>query len=386
MNGTSRVRTWVGVGLGVLLLAGAYGGWHAFVAGKTDAPPPPPPVPVTAARAATAELPVYLEGIGTVQALNAVEIKPQVGGVLLAVPVREGQEVEKGATLAVIDPRPYQAALDRAIGQRQQDQAQLENARLDLQRYASLAKGDFASRQQVDTQKAGVARLEGVIAADDAAVEQARINLGFSVLSSPIKGRVGLRRVDPGNLIDANASGPGIISVVQEHPIAVVFTLPESDLGKIRQAMARGPVPVLASGSGSEPDPARGTLLTSDNAVNAGSGTISLKALFDNKDNRLTPGQYVSVRLQSDMARGVAVPHDAIQHGQDSLFIYVVKPDNTAERKSVQVAYDNGTSAVLEKGVADGEQVVVSGQARVGDGAKLAARQQDAGPERSADE
>ncbi len=385
LDGAGRVRTWVGIGLGVLLLAGGYAGWRALPAEKKDAPPPTP-VPVTVARAAKADVPVYLEGIGAVQALNAVEVKPQVGGVLLAVPVREGQEVEKAATLAVIDPRPYQAALDRAIGQRQQDQAQLDNAKLDLQRYSSLAKGDFASRQQVDTQKASVARLQGVIASDDAAVEQARINLGFCVLRSPIAGRIGLRRVDPGNLIDANASGPGILSVVQEHPIAVLFTLPASDLAKIRQAMTRGPVPVLANGSGSGQDPARGRLLTPDNAVNAGSGTISLKAVFDNQDNRLTPGQYVSVRLQSGVARGVAVPHGAIQHGQEALFVYVVKPDDTAERKEVQVAYDDGTTAVLGSSIADGEQVVVSGQAKVGEGVKLASRQQDAGPERSADE
>ena len=382
------MKALAGIVLCALLLVGAYAGWQAFSPQKKDAPPPPA-VPVTTAKAAEADIPVYLDGIGTVRALNSIEMKPQVGGVLVSVPVREGQEVQKGATLAVIDPRPYQAALDKAIGQRQQDQAQLENAKVDLQRYSSLARSDFASRQQVDTQNAGVARLQGAIAADDAAIQQAKINLDFCVLKAPIDGRVGLRRVDPGNVIDANASGPGILLIVQEEPISVVFTLPESDLSRVKQAMARGPVPVLADSPGAVGDPPGGTLLTPDNTVNANSGTISLKALFPNKDRRLTPGQYVSARLQSNTAHGVAVPHDALQHGQDSLFVYLVKPDDTAERKDVQVAYDNGETAVLTKGVNQGDQVVVSGQARVGEGMKLAAKlqaDQSSGNQRSAAE
>ncbi len=174
----------------------------------------------------TGDVPICLRGIGTVQALNSVEVHPQVGGVLIDVPVREGQDVRKGDTLAVIDPRPYKAALDKAQAQRQQDQAQLDNSRADLTRYSSLARSDFASRQQVETQQSTVARFQGVIAADDAAIEDAQLNLGFCVLHASMDGRVGLRRVDPGNLIQANSTGPGIFSVVQIRPIALVFTLP----------------------------------------------------------------------------------------------------------------------------------------------------------------
>ena len=357
--------------LGAVLLGAGYGGWHLLRPEK-KAPPPPPAVPVTVARAAETRLPVYLQGIGTVRALNTVEVKPQVGGVLVAVPVAEGQRVEKDTTLAVIDPRPYQAALDRARAQRQQDQAQLDNARLDLGRSNSLARNDFASRQQVDTQSANVARLEGVVAGDEAAIKQAEINLGFTVLRAPIAGRVGLRRTDPGNVIEANAAGPGILSVAQERPISIVFTLPEADLGRVRQAMARGPVAVLAAAG--EEEPARGTLLTPDNAVNTGSGTISLKALFDNADERLAPGQYVSARLQADTVGGVAVPHRAVQHGQESLFVFRVKPGDIAERRDIEVTYDDGRTAVIGEGIAAGDPVVVSGQARIGDGTKLAPR------------
>lgn len=371
----------LGIAGAILIAGGGYAGWHYLGGRKAEQASPPPPVPVTAAQAKDAEVPVYLKGIGTVRALQAVDIRPQVGGVLLDVPVREGDRVQKGATLAVIDPRPYQAALDKARAQRQQDQAQLENAQADLRRYSTLARSDFASRQQVETQQASVARLQGVVAADDAAIEEAQINLSYCVLHAPMDGRVGLRRVDPGNLIQANMTGPGILSVVQDDPISVVFTLPESDLPRVRAAMARGSVPVLADSSDQqEAELARGALLTPDNAVDAASGTIALKAIFANRDNRLTPGQFVAVRLQADTARGVTVPHVAVQHGQDGLFVFAVKPDGTAERRDVQVTYDDGAVAVIGRGVAKGDKVVVSGQTRVGTGTRLAIREDGAAP------
>ena len=253
-------------------------------------------------------------------------------------------------------------------------QAQLANAQADLQRYAALARNEFASRQQLETQQAAVARLQGVLQADDAAIEEAEINLGYCVLRAPMDGRVGLRRVDPGNLIQANSTGQGILSVVQDQPIAVVFTLPDSELPRVRQAMARGPVPVLADSSDQGKELARGELLTTDNAVDAQSGTIGLKAQFDNPDRVLTPGQFVAVRLQADTARGTVVPHEAVQHGQQGLFVFLVMPDGTADRRNVELLFDDGGKAVLSKGVAAGEQVVVSGQARVGAGTRLAVR------------
>jgi len=211
----------------VLLVGGGYAGWREFGAHRDQGQAPQaPPVPVTVATSAMSDVPVYLRGIGVVQAQNSVEVHPQVGGVLISVPVREGQDVKKGDTLAVIDPRPYKAALDKAQAQLQQDQAQLENAKADFSRYSSLARSDFASRQQVDTQQSSVARFQGVLAADQAAIDDAQLNLGFCVLHASMDGRVGLRRVDPGNLIQANSAGPGILLVVQVRPIAVVFTLP----------------------------------------------------------------------------------------------------------------------------------------------------------------
>lgn len=361
----------------VLLIGGGYGGWRAFAArGNQDQAAQTPPVPVTTAEAKTADVPVYLRGIGTVQALNAVEVHPQVGGVLLDVPVREGQEVKQGDTLTVIDPRPYKAALDKAQAQRQQDQAQYDNAQADFKRYSSLARSDFASRQQVETQQSSVGRLQGVLAADDAAIEEAQLNLNFCVLHAPMDGRVGLRRVDPGNLIQANSSGAGILSVVQVHPIAVLFTLPEGDLPRVRdassqKASSQGALTVLADASDGREELARGTLLTADNAVSAASGTIQFKAMFPNEDDRLTPGKFVSTRLLVDTAHGVTVPHETVQHGQSGLYAFTVKPDKTVERRDIQLSYDDGTRAVIGRGINEGEQVVVSGQTRIGAGARV---------------
>lgn len=363
------MRTPFALALGAVLLAGGgYGGWRVFAGPKQEQAAQPPSVPVTTAASRTADVPVYLRGIGTVQALNAVEVHPQVGGVLLDVPVREGQDVKQGDTLAVIDPRPFKAALDKAQAQRQQDQAQVDNAEADFKRYSSLARSDFASRQQVETQQSTVARLQGVIAADDAAIEDAQLNLGFCVLHAPMDGRVGLRRVDPGNLIQANSSGPGILSLVQVHPVAVLFTLPEGDLPRVRKASAQGTLPVLADSSDGRDELARGTLLTADNTVSASSGTIQFKATFANEDDRLTPGQFVSTRLLIDTLHGVTVPHEAVQHGQQGLYVFTVKPDKTADRREIQLTYDDGRVAVIGRGIDAGEQAIVSGQTRVGAG------------------
>ncbi len=356
----------------VLLIGGGYGGWRAFAArGSQDQAVQAPPVPVTTAEAKAADVPVYLRGIGTVQALNAVEVHPQVGGVLIEVPVREGQDVKQGDTLAVIDPRPYKAALDKAQAQRQQDQAQYDNAQADFKRYSSLARSDFASRQQVETQQSTVGRLQGVLAADDAATEEAQLNLSFCVLHAPMDGRVGLRRVDPGNLIQANNTGAGILSVVQVRPIAVLFTLPEGDLPRVRDASSKGALTVLADASDGKEELARGTLLTADNAVSAASGTIQFKATFPNDDDRLTPGQFVSTRLLVDTAHGITVPHEVVQHGQNGLYAFVVKPDKTVDRRDIQLSYDDGTQAVIGRGINEGDQVVVSGQTRIGAGARV---------------
>ncbi len=361
------------IAAGVVLVAGGYAAWHFTRPAHNDAPATQP-VPVSAVPATDATIPVYLRGIGTVTALNAVEIRPQVGGTLLEVPIKEGQLVKKGDVLAVIDPRPYKAALDKAQAQLTQDQAQLENAQLDLQRYSTLAKSDFASRQQVDTQRSTSARLQGVVDADKAAIEEAQINLSYCVIQAPMAGRVGLRRVDPGNLVQANSTGTGIISLVQDQPITVVFALPETDLPQIRSAMKNGQPKVLADSSDESAQLATGVLLTPDNSVDPTSGTIQLKAQFANEELSLTPGEFVSVRLEVSTAHGVTVPHTAIQHGLAGLFVFTIKPDTTIERKPVDVAYDDGTSTVLARGVDAGAQVVTAGQTRIGPGVKVATR------------
>ena len=232
-----------------VLAGGGYAAWHFTRPAKQQAQAPTP-VPVSVAVSQQQQVPIYVPTIGTVRALNAVEIRPQVGGVMLDVAVKEGDFVTKGQVLAVIDPRPYKAALDKAQAQLSQDQAQLQNAQADQKRYASLAKGEFASRQQVDTQNAAVGRYQGVIAADQASIDEARINLGFTVLKSPIDGRVGLRRVDAGNVVQANGTGPGIFSVAQEQPISVIFSLPETDLPTVRDAMRKARLTALADAPG----------------------------------------------------------------------------------------------------------------------------------------
>ncbi len=283
--------------LGVALLVGGFAVWH-FTRPKQQEAAAPPPVPVQVASARQTELPVYLTAIGTVTSLNSIEIRPQVGGVLMDVPVKEGDQVKKGQVLAVIDPRPFQAALDKAKAQLVQDQAQLQNAQLDYKRYSALAKSDFASRQQVDTQVATVNRLQGVVAADQASIEEAQINLGYTVLKSPIDGMVGLRRVDPGNLVQANSTGPGIFLVVQYQPISVIFNLPETELPTVRDAMRQRKLPVLADSADEQRVLGKGELVVVDNAVDSASGTIPLRADFPNPDQMLAPGQFVNVRLQ----------------------------------------------------------------------------------------
>ena len=217
-----------------------------------------------------------------------------------------------------------------------------------------------------------MAKLQGTVAADEASIETANINLGYAVVHSPIDGRVSLRRVDPGNLIQANATGPGIVSIQQVHPISVVFTLPEGDLPRVRAAQAKAALPVLADTSDGQSLLAEGTLLTPNNAIDVSTGTIQFKAKFDNKKDELTPGEFVSTRLQVDVVHGVVVPHDAVQHGQDGLFVYTVDANNKAARQDVKILYDNGKLAVVTEGVKDNERVVTSGQSRVGPGMALA--------------
>ena len=341
-----------------------------------DAQRPQPPVssaiPVSVTKVQRADVPVWLRGIGTVQALNTVNVRPRVDGTLMQVPVTEGQLVKQGDLLAVIDPRPYQAALDQAIAKQTQDQAQLANAKLDLQRYSSLMKQDFASHQQVDTQHAQVDQFTAALQGDAAAIEAARLNLSYCYLMAPFDGRVGLRQVDPGNLVHATDPG-GIMTITQVRPIAVVFTLPQRELPGIVEAMGKAKLPVAAWSEDGQTELAEGELLTPDNAIDVATGTIRLKATFPNQQDRLWPGQFVATRLLLRTEHQVvAVPSQAVQHAQDSLYVYVVKPNSTVERQTV-VAEDHDNVMVITKGLQEGQEIVLDGQSRLENGTLITA-------------
>jgi multidrug efflux system membrane fusion protein len=330
-------------------------------------------VPVTTASVKRQDFDVFLRGLGQVQASNAVLVRARVDGTLMQVPVAEGQMVKTGQLLAVIDPRPYQAALDQANARLAQDQADMANAKLDLARYSSLAKSDFASRQQLDTQQSVVNRSSAAIVGDNAAIEAAKLNVSYCYILSPIDGRVGLRQVDPGNMIHS-AEAVGIMSVNQVQPIDATFTLPQDDLPQVVKAMALGTVPTLAYSNDDHTLLDKGALLTPDNSIDPATGTIKLKASFPNPGNALWPGQFVNIRLLSAVEKNVlTVPTAAVQHGPSGLYAYVVKPDATVARQDVAIAYDNGTTAVITKGLAAGDTVVVAGQSRLQEGARVAA-------------
>jgi multidrug efflux system membrane fusion protein len=366
-------------GLGIFVLAMAVGGvagWRFLdapsVAHAEDAEPVER-VPVTTVATHLQDMPVFLDGLGTVQALNVVEIKAQVNGTLIALPVREGQEVHKDDIVAEIDPRPYKAVLDQAMAQRDEDAALLRSAQLDLRRYQNLARQSFAPIQQVDDQQATVDKELATIGVDNAMIETAQINLGYCVIRAPFDGRVSLYQLDVGNLVEV-ASQTGIVSITQDRPIAMVFTLPEADLARVQQARAKGPVSVEVSEGQSAAVVATGTLLTPNNTIDTTTGTISLKAVFDNKDDHLWPGEFVNARvLVNTLHNAVTIPVLAVEHGPDGLFVYTTKPDDTVVQTNVQVGYEDGGKAVVTKGLTGNETVVLSGQSRLAPGVRVRA-------------
>jgi multidrug efflux system membrane fusion protein len=363
----------------IAVLVGAFAGvgWSsgATAQGSTTPGGLQSGVPVHAAVAKLADVPVLLRNIGTVQAWNSVQVRARVDGTLDTVYFKEGQTVRRGDALALIDPRPYAAALAMAQAKKAADEAQLSNAQRDLTRYSSLSRNDFASRQQVDTQAAMVAQFEANIKGDVAAIDTAQLNLDFCHINSPLEGRVGLRQVDPGNQIHATDTQP-IVSITQIHPIAVIFTLPQDDLPQIQAAMAHGSVLVMAATSDDKAVLSRGSLETTDNAIDVTTGTIRLKAVFDNADDKLWPGQFVNVRLQVDNLHDVVtVPSVAVQRGPDGLYTYVVKPNSTVAMQPVEVRQDDGQTAVIAKGLDAGAEVITNGASRLQDGTAVTVSQ-----------
>jgi membrane fusion protein, multidrug efflux system len=308
-----------------------------------------------------------------VQAFNTVVIKAQVNGTIVSIPVHEGQEVQKDAVVAQIDPRPYRAVLDQATAQRVEDVAQLQSAELDLRRYQDLAKQHFAPVQQVDDQQATVNKLVAAVRADTAAIEIAQINLDFCTIHAPITGRIGFYQIDVGNLVEVSSQTTGVVSIAQDKPISVVFTLPEAELPHIQDQMAKRQLSVSAYGSDNTTKLDDGVLSTPNNTIDATTATIQLKATFPNTNDRLWPGEFVNARLLVDtLHNAVTVPLAAVQHGPDGLFVYTVGSDNTAKVQPVTVGYQNSDTAVITKGLHDNQNIVITGQSRLSAGAKVA--------------
>jgi membrane fusion protein, multidrug efflux system len=366
-----RTLLWL---LVLLVLAGAgYGGWRWY--GHKDAPPqasaPPPAVPVEGMAAAVMDIPIILTGLGSVQAFNTVTVSSRVDGQIQQIAFQEGQMVKEGDLLAQIDPRPFQAALDQAKAKKIQDQAQLVSAQADLGRTNQLAARDFASKQQLDTQQASVGGLTAQIAADQAAIDNAQTQLGYTTIRSPLSGRAGFRLVDQGNIVRASDTG-GIVQIAQLEPVSVVFTAPESEVPGLNRAVAAGAPKVTALSSNGKEVLAEGLLTLVNNQVDSASGTIRLKAVFDNKDHMLWPGQSVETRLHvATMSSVVAVPDTAVQRGPQGLFAYVVKPDSTVEVRPLKVGPITGGHAVVENGIEAGETVVTAGHYRLKPGQKV---------------
>ena len=344
-----------------------YGGEHAAqVDAQKRAAPARPAVPVKIAPVEKADFPVYLTGLGTVQGFNTVLVRTRVDGQIVRIAFKEGQFVKEGDTLVEIDPRPFQAALDQATAKKAQDQANLGNANLDLQRFTKL--GEFATRQQTDTQRSTVAQLTAQIAADDAAIFNAQTQLDYATVKAPISGVVGLRQVDVGNIVNA-ITQTGIVSIAQVEPIAVIFTAPEDQLPDIRAALAAAPPKTIALSTDGKRVLSTGTLALINNQVDTSSGTIRLKAVFDNKDHALWPGQSVSTRLLiRTLKDATVVPDDAVQHGADGLYAYAVNQDNKAELRKIKVSQSIDGRSVVDEGLSPGQQVITAGQYKVSPG------------------
>jgi multidrug efflux system membrane fusion protein len=323
-------------------------------------------VRVTIAPVQKSDFPVYLTGLGTVQGFNTVQVRTRVDGQIDKIAFKEGQLVKQGDLLVEIDPRPYQAALDQAKAKKAQDEANLANANLDLQRYTKL--GEFATKQQTDTQRSTVQQLTAQIGADDAAIANAQTQFDYTAVKSPIPGVAGLRQVDIGNIVNAS-SQTAIVTIAQIEPIAVIFTAPEEQLPYINEAQARQALKVIAITTDGRKPLAEGSLAVVNNQVDTTSGTIRLKAVFDNKNRALWPGQSVSTRLLlKTLKDATVVPDDAIQHGTDGLYAYSVNQDNKAELHKVKVGQSIDGRSVVDEGLTPGQQVITAGQYKVSPG------------------
>jgi multidrug efflux system membrane fusion protein len=368
-----KSRTTVWVLLIAAVAAAGYFGWTRYQNGQQAAANAANAqksarnaVRVSTAPVQKSDFPVYLTGLGTVQGFNTVLVRTRVDGQIDKVAFKEGQMVNQGDLLVEIDPRPFQAALDQAKAKKAQDEANLANANLDLQRFTKL--GEFATKQQTDTQRSTVQQLTAQIAADDAAISNAQTQLDYTQVKSPISGVAGLRQVDIGNIVNASTQ-TGIVTIAQIEPIAVIFTAPEEQLPYINEAQATDPLKVVAITTDGKKPLAEGKLSVVNNQVDSTSGTIRLKGVFANKNHALWPGQSVSTRLLvKTLKDATVVPDDAIQHGTDGLYVYSVNPDNKAELHKVKVSQSIDGRSVVDDGLSPGQQVITAGQYKVSPG------------------
>jgi multidrug efflux system membrane fusion protein len=337
-------------------------------------------VSVAVAKATTMDLPVYLSGLGSVEAFNTVVVKSRIDGQLVQINFREGQEVAKGQLLAVIDPRPYQVALSQAEAMLYKDQSALKDAKLNMDRFAGLVKDGVIPQQQYDTQVSLVGQLEGAVRSDQANVENQKLNIAYTQITAPVSGRVGLRQVDVGNMIHA-ADPNGVVIITQLQPIAVIFTLPEDNLPNVQKHLQKSPLQVQAYSRDDQTKLADGKLLTIDNQIDPQTGTGKLKAVFDNHERALWPNQFVNARLLLEVRKNnTVVPAAAIQRGPQGTYVFTVKPDKTAEMRPVTVAFSEGNYSAITQGITPGETVITDGQDKLQPGSPVDVRGGEGGP------